>query len=635
MDPLSQGLLGAVAAQSAARKEDARLASASGALSALLADADVFISSSEDPLLFIDYHRHFTHSLLFIPIGGLIAAGILWVFLRKRLAFRPILLFALLGYATAAPLDACTSYGTCLLWPFSGMRVAFDIIAIIDPLFTTVLLVAVVVALKRRSALVARIGIAFSLAYLLLGVVQHERVRAAQTELAQSRGHRIERARVMPSIGNLLLWRSVYERKGMLQADAIRVGLFGGTIVYPGELRGRFRSSDLDSTIRDDSLLRADIDRFRRFADDFLVILPHDPPVASDFRYSMLPNGTLSHWGIEIDRTEQGRHAPFRRYGAITQERWDRFWAMVRGRAPDAVLSLPAPQEEQFAIVGYLPHYRMASTSADGTAPGLTDVIFFSLEPDAGGALDRSRLTPERMDGLRTLRNRLGVRLLLAVGGWGRSSAFGPMVADRAARAAFVRKVTRLCLDEGFNGVDFDWEYPANGAERRDYAALLAETKHAFGPHGLRVTAALEPRTALSSAQLESVDAIHLMSYDHGGRHSTFEQAVKDVERLVSKGVPRAKICLGVPFYARKTDQSREATTFGAIVRRFGPDRGDDEAGGYFFNGPETVGKKTRYALEEGLAGIMIWELGQDATGEMSLLRAITEAASQALEASQ
>jgi len=605
-----------------------------GALSALLADADVFISSRADPLLFIEYHRHFTHSLLFIPAGGLIAAGIFWIFLGKRLPFGRILFFAILGYATAAPLDACTSYGTCLLWPFSGMRVAFDIISIIDPVFTLALLVAVAIAVKKRSARAARIGVVFCLVYLLLGAWQHERARRGQIELARSRNHTIERARVMPSFGNLLLWRSVYETNGALHADAIRVGLLGGRAVYPGESRGLFRPGDLDPEVPADSLLRRDVSRFSFFADGLLVIVPGDPPVAADFRYSLLPNGTGSHWGIEIDRDRPGRHTPFVRYGRFTRERWNRFWAMVRGRAPDHLRSMPAAEEEEFQIVGYLPHYRMKSVSAAEVAPCLTDLIFFSVEPDATGGIDRSRLTPERADRLRVFRNRLGVRLFLAVGGWGRSSGFGPMVTDGAARAAFVENVTRLCLEEGFNGVDFDWEYPANDAERSAYASLLAETGAAFGPHGLRVTMALEPRTALSAGALARVDRIHLMAYDHGGRHSTFEQACADVERLVSIGVPHAKICLGLPFYARKMDGSRDATTFEAIVRRFGPRRAEDEAGGYFFNGPDTIARKTRWALDEGLAGVMVWELGQDAPDDMSLLGAIGSTVHQATEGS-
>ena len=38
-------------------------------------------------------------------------------------------LFCLLGYATHGMLDACTSYGTQLLWPFTNHRYAFNTIS--------------------------------------------------------------------------------------------------------------------------------------------------------------------------------------------------------------------------------------------------------------------------------------------------------------------------------------------------------------------------------------------------------------------------------------------------------------------------------------------------------------------------
>lgn len=66
MDPVSQGLVGAVLPQSVSNKKEIRLAAAIGFLSGLLADIDVIIHSSTDPLMFLDYHRQFTHSLVFI-----------------------------------------------------------------------------------------------------------------------------------------------------------------------------------------------------------------------------------------------------------------------------------------------------------------------------------------------------------------------------------------------------------------------------------------------------------------------------------------------------------------------------------------------------------------------------------------
>ena len=150
MDPVSQGLVGAAVPGSVSNKNELRLAVLVGFLSGLLADIDVLIRSSHDPLLSIDYHRHFTHSLIIIPLGGLVAAGILWIFLRRRLGFGKIYIYATLGYATHALLDACTNYGTSLLWPFSEMKVAWNIVSVIDPVFTLTLAVLLIYSAFKK-----------------------------------------------------------------------------------------------------------------------------------------------------------------------------------------------------------------------------------------------------------------------------------------------------------------------------------------------------------------------------------------------------------------------------------------------------------------------------------------------------
>ena len=76
MDPISQACVGAAAAQSFSWRTDLRTALWVGALGGFLPDADVLIRSTNDPLLSLEYHRHFTHALAFIPVGGLITAAI-------------------------------------------------------------------------------------------------------------------------------------------------------------------------------------------------------------------------------------------------------------------------------------------------------------------------------------------------------------------------------------------------------------------------------------------------------------------------------------------------------------------------------------------------------------------------------
>ena len=106
MDLLTQGLLGATMAQSGAKQQETRLATGIGFFAGIVADLDILIQSSNDPLLNIEFHRHFTHSLLFVPLGALIAALLLWPFLRKRLPFARLYWFALLGYCLSDVLAA-------------------------------------------------------------------------------------------------------------------------------------------------------------------------------------------------------------------------------------------------------------------------------------------------------------------------------------------------------------------------------------------------------------------------------------------------------------------------------------------------------------------------------------------------
>ena len=85
----------------------------------LLPDADALIYSASDPLLQLEYHRHFSHALVFIPFGAALATLLLWPLLRHHIPLGALYRYALLGYGTGGLLDACTSYGTHLLWPFS------------------------------------------------------------------------------------------------------------------------------------------------------------------------------------------------------------------------------------------------------------------------------------------------------------------------------------------------------------------------------------------------------------------------------------------------------------------------------------------------------------------------------------
>jgi len=188
MDPVSHALLG-VASGLSVMPRNTKIAALAGLAGALLPDADVLISSAGDPLLNVEYHRHFSHALIAAPVGALIAAGVLWLALRRRAAFGMLYWPALAGFINAILLDACTSYGTRLLWPFTDTRFAWSVVAVVDPVPTLILLAGVVLALKSGLAWRARIAIVAVIAYLGAGALQQHRARhACRHDAAAARG---------------------------------------------------------------------------------------------------------------------------------------------------------------------------------------------------------------------------------------------------------------------------------------------------------------------------------------------------------------------------------------------------------------------------------------------------------------
>ncbi len=331
MDIVTQGLLGGTMALAGARRHEARFAVLIGFASGLLADADALIKSPDDPLLTIEFHRHFTHSLLFIPFGAAIAALVLWPFLRNHIAPRRLYLFALLGYATSGFLDSCTSYGTHWLWPLSDERIAWSIISIFDPLFSAILILALIYGIKKAQPAAARVGLLLAGSYLFLGVFQHHQAEQAAHQLAELRGHPVVRHVVKPTMGNLILWRSIYESEGHFHVDAIRIPPFATPRIYPGGEVAKFDAIRDLPELKAGSAVEHDISRFVHFSDDFVAKDPSRHDLLIDVRYSMLPTSLKPLWGIEMPLDAQHRHSRFVAYRELSATARKQFFTMLTG----------------------------------------------------------------------------------------------------------------------------------------------------------------------------------------------------------------------------------------------------------------------------------------------------------------
>jgi len=339
MDLLTQGVLGAAAAQSCFGKKLPRASALIGFVAGLLADADVFIRPASDPLGGLTYHRHFTHALAFIPIGALIAALPFLLVPSLKKQFRLVYLCALVAYATHGLLDTCTSYGTMLLWPFSDERISWDLIAIIDPAFTLPLIVGLIIACWKRKPLAVRIALALSITYMGFAFVQHERAIAMQRELAAMRGQTIERGRVFPTPLSLLLWRSVYHTPdGLLVADGVHLPYLSEAKAKPGSATAKITLDAFRAQHVDDEKLIAGFERFLWFTDGYAAAHPDDPQVIGDMRYCIEPQTFDSLWGFYIDvpetMTMQGRSTRMVSLGLTRSDRFTRAWDAMMGRDP-------------------------------------------------------------------------------------------------------------------------------------------------------------------------------------------------------------------------------------------------------------------------------------------------------------
>jgi chitinase len=179
-------------------------------------------------------------------------------------------------------------------------------------------------------------------------------------------------------------------------------------------------------------------------------------------------------------------------------------------------------------------------------------------------------------------RNR-NLKVLLSIGGWTYSPNFAGPASTEAGRQCFANSAVALLKDHGLDGLDVDWEYPADDAQARDYVLLLRATRFALdaysqslpgNPHyALTVAAPCGPEN-LHRMHLRDMDQYldfwNLMAYDftgtwsmHAGHQTniaTCQQnpqstpvSTEDAVRWYTEhcGIHPSKLVIGMPLYGR------------------------------------------------------------------------------------
>lgn len=315
-----------------------------------------------------------------------------------------------------------------------------------------------------------------------------------------------------------------------------------------------------------------------------------------------------------------------------------------------AMISLCCHGVENKRIVGYV-------TSWGKTLPDpklLTNINYaFGHVTDT---FDGVRIdNPSRLKNVVALKKRNSkLQVQLSIGGWG-SGGFSEMASDPEKRKAFARDCRRVMDEYGLDGIDIDWEYPGSSAagitsskaDKENYALLMKDLREALGKKALLTLAS--PATVgfyEFKPIMPYVDFINIMGYDLNRppyhHASLFRSKLsgdmtvdEGVRAHVSGGVAPEKIIVGVPFYGHGDKETypdfvnyNKLTLEDGLQEKFDGVAGVpyyvDEEGRMVmtFENEESLKRKARYVTENGLGGIMIWEVGGD-TEKHDLLKTI------------
>lgn len=312
----------------------------------------------------------------------------------------------------------------------------------------------------------------------------------------------------------------------------------------------------------------------------------------------------------------------------------------------DAGNKAPFERDVPFHVVGYFSpatFYRVPFTYDREQLSKFTDVIFHNFlhwdiidgefNLNINSKIDTCIAMMKEAIGDLPLRTYLSVRNRHNV----------HMSRDAKEREKIISAVLKIALDNGFYGIDVDYEYPESQEDWDTYSNFLVELGKAAHEHGLKFSAATGVHNNhMSDAALDALDFYNIMIYDYNQDpnhffHSTFEYQVDALVSAIHQGMKLDKVILGMPFYGyysvEKVDyeNSRQYNALYDPAEDESFDYGSNLLRGYYYNGPYMVKDKTAHAIFTGCRGVMVWHIMADVkyAARGSLTRAIDQAIEQ------
>jgi inner membrane protein len=181
-----------------------------------------------------------------------------------------------------------------------------------------------------KNKLITFFGIFYIFIYLIFGASQENRAEYVGKSIAKFRGHESKNLTAKPSLGNLFLWKTIYEDSGFYYVDAVRLFFKSeycqGTKIKKLDLLNDF--SELDKK----SQQYRDIKRFNWFSQGYLG-KETNKNIITDVRYSAVPNEVDGLWGIRINPNKSfPEHIEWVVNRSNNIEKWKRFFDLLSGK---------------------------------------------------------------------------------------------------------------------------------------------------------------------------------------------------------------------------------------------------------------------------------------------------------------
>lgn len=215
MDSITQIALGATMGNLTLGHKLGNKAVLWGAVAGTIPDLDVFLVPFFSDIQKISIHRGLSHSIVFNVVLAFVLAWIFYRWKRKtKISFAGWFSLFSLGLITHILLDALTAYGTQLFLPFSDYRVGFDLVSIVDPVYTLPLLAGVFISMfyrleHKHKRSICRVGLVVSTMYLgFAGLMKMEAENQIKLSL-EKQGVGYEKLATIPVSSMSLLWYGV------------------------------------------------------------------------------------------------------------------------------------------------------------------------------------------------------------------------------------------------------------------------------------------------------------------------------------------------------------------------------------------------------------------------------------------